>query len=119
MNEIEKKLLREAIGDADPKLCIRSATCIDTGRWWRRSPIWLCCVIGDELIMLAVSRRRYLEKVSLTACTSCHYSQASGELVIAPAENLRVNRLKVSPREAIQILRIINPASLASTSQNK
>ena len=118
MNELETQLLRETVGDAEPSLCIRSGARIDAGRWWRRTPIWLC-IVGGELVMLAVARRRYLEKVALADCAASHYSHATGELVIEPVENLRFNRFRLSPREAIQILRTLNPDSLGRTLQNQ
>lgn len=118
MNELEKQLLQETVGSAAAKLCIRSGEGIDAGRWWRRTPVWLC-VVGDELVMLAVARRQHVEKVSLSACTSSHYSHATGELVIEPVENLRFNRFRISLREAIQLLKILNPASLAPKLQNQ
>lgn len=118
MNELELELLREAVGNAEPQLCIRSGARIDAGRWWRRTPVWIC-LVGGELVMLAVARRRYIEKVALSACASSHYSHATGELIIAPAENLRYNRFRLTPREAIRILARINPGSLGRTLQNQ
>lgn len=118
MNELEKQLLREAAGDTAPDVSIRSGERIDAGRWWRRTPVWLC-IVGGELIMLAVARRRYLERVALAECTASHYSHATGELVIAPVEGLRFNRFRLPPREAIKLLRTLNPGSLSCTLQNQ
>lgn len=118
MNELERQLLREAAGGTEPELSIRSGERIDAGRWWRRTPVWLC-IAGGELIMLAVARRRYLEKVALADCAASHYSHATGELVIEPVEGLRFNRFRLPPREAIRILRTLNPGSLGSKLQNQ
>lgn len=104
MNELEKQLLRETVGDAEPRLTVRSKTLIDTGRWWRRSPMWLC-VMADELMMLAVSRRRYVARLPLEGSEGSHYCHTSGELVVEPGEELRVNRFRVSPREALELLK--------------
>ena len=103
MNELEEKLLREETGGAEPGLRIRTGTRIDLGRWWRSSPVWLC-IVGNELILLAVARRRYFERVSLTDCRGSHYVHATGELVIDPTESLRIKRLSLSPREALDVL---------------
>lgn len=118
MNQLETQLLQEAVGNAEPKLCIRSGERIDAGRWWRGTPVWLC-IVGGELIMLAVARRRYVERVALADCSGSHYSPATGEVVIGPAEGLRFNRFKLPPRDAIQILRTINPGSLGRKFQNQ
>lgn len=117
MNQIEQSLLREQVGEVTPTLLIRSRTKIDTGRWWRKTRVWLC-VVGDEFVTLAVARRRHAEKIAITHCPDSHYNPSSGELVIEPGENLRLNRFKVTPREAIRILKILNPSSVNRTLQN-
>lgn len=104
MNRLEERLLREEVGDAKPVLCIRSATRIDAGRWWRRTPVWLC-VMEDELVMLAVARRRYIDAIALEDCQATRYCHASGELVIEPGEDLMFNRFALSLTEALELMR--------------
>ncbi len=115
MNELETQLLREMVGVNKATLIIRTRDNIDAGRWWRKTPLWLC-VVGDHLVMLAVARRRYAEKIAIAECPDSHYNPATGELVIEPGENLRFSRFKISPREAIQILKILNPQSVSKNS---
>jgi hypothetical protein len=103
MNRFEQQLLREETGDAEPLLCVRSKARIDAGRWWRRTPVWLC-VMADELCMLAVARRRYVARIPISECTASHYNHATGELVIEPGESLRFSRFPLSPLEALRIL---------------
>jgi hypothetical protein len=117
VNELEQQLLREQVGINLPTLTIRSRAKIDAGRWWRKTPLWLC-VVGGELVMLAVARRRYAEKIAIAECPDSHYNPSTGELVIKPGENLRFSRFKMPPGEAIQILKIINPQSISKTLQN-
>ena len=107
MNRLEQQLLREETGDAEPRLCLRSRARIDAGRWWRRTPVWLC-VMENELCMLAVARRRYVARIALSDCTASHYNHATGELVIVPGESLRFSRFPVSPREALRILSFLS-----------
>ena len=104
MNELEQQLLQETTGGAEPRLVVRTRTCIDTGRWWRRTPVWLC-IMADELLMLAVSRRRYVARMPLDVCTGTHYCHTTGELVVEPGEKLTYNRFRVTPREALELLR--------------
>jgi hypothetical protein len=106
MNPLEKALFQEETGTAEPLLCIRTKTRIDAGRWWRSVPVWLC-VAGDELTMFAVARRRYFERSAIADCGASHYNHASGELVVEPAEQLRLSRFAMSPREALSILNFI------------
>jgi hypothetical protein len=107
MNELEQQLLRAECGDTEPKLCLRTRTKIDAGRWWRRTSVWLC-VVGEELVLLAVARRRYVERVKLVDCQKSHYSHATGELVIEPTEHLRIKHLSLTPREALDVLHFLS-----------
>lgn len=105
MNELEQQLLCEAIDDAKPRLLIRTRTRVDTGRWWRRTPLWLC-VTADELVLLAVSRRRYLERVPIGECRGTRYCHATGQLVIEPTESLTLSHLAMSTKQALAVLQI-------------
>ncbi|MFZ9935506.1 MAG: hypothetical protein ACO3JG_00450 [Luteolibacter sp.] len=106
MNPLEQQLLKETAGEAPPRLILRTRTRIDTGRWWRASPLWLCIMPG-EIILLAVGRRRHFERIPLAACRSSHYNAATGELVIAPADHLHFPRLAMTPTEALRVLKLI------------
>lgn len=110
MNSLEKKLLLAETGGAEPRLCIRSGTTVDTGRWWRRSPVWLCAT-DDELLMLAVARRRFSARIALRDARASRYHHASGELVIEPGEALPLQRFKLPLDEALRILNLINNTS--------
>ena len=110
MNELESKLLAELTGGAEPKLLLRTRTRIDCGRWWRRTPVWLC-VTASELILFAVARRCYSGRVPLADCHSSHYAHTTGELVIDPTEGLRIKRLSLTPREALDALDFLTKQS--------
>jgi len=103
MNELEQQLLREETNGAEPRLMVRSKTRIDTGRWWRLTPVWLC-VMADELVMLAVSRRCHVSRLPLADCGGTHYCHTTGELVVEPGEDLTHNRFRVTPREALDLM---------------
>jgi hypothetical protein len=103
MTPTESALLKELTGGAEPKLLLRTRTRIDCGRWWRRNPVWLC-ITADELLLFAVARRRYNERVPIADCHASHYAHTTGELVIDPSGSLRINRLSLTPREALNVL---------------
>jgi hypothetical protein len=103
MNALESALLTELTGGAEPKLLLRTRTRIDAGRWWRSNPVWLC-ITANELILFAVARRRYTERVPLADCHASHYAHSTGELVIDPTETLRIKHLSLTPREALNAL---------------
>ncbi len=110
MNELEKQLLQSTVGDTEPRLAVRSRTRIDTGRWWWPTRAWLC-VMADEVVMLTVSRRRYLERVPLHDCADTYYCHASGSLVIEPVEGLTCNRFRMAPLQALEMLKVMKPGS--------
>lgn len=107
MNQLEQQLLREHVGDAEPRLRLRTKTRVDTGRWWRKTPLWLC-VMEDELVLLSVSRRRYLERVALSESTKSHYNHSTGKLVIEPTETLQYNSCTLTLRDSLRVLNFLN-----------
>ena len=114
MNPLEQALLQEATGQAGPLLLLRTDTRIDTGRWWRSSPLWLAVMPG-ELLVLAVGRRRYLERIPVAGCSGSFYNHATGELVLAPADPLRFRQLRMKPSTALRVLSLLSPSMNSST----
>lgn len=104
MNKRESHLLSEVTDAARARLCIRTKTRIDVGLWWRPKRAWIC-VADDQLVMLAVARRRYVARKPLAEIKDSYYCHASGQLVIEPGEDLTFNRFRVTPREALQVLK--------------
>jgi len=109
--------LHEETGGELPTVSVRSRAKIDAGRWWRKTPVWLC-VVGKVLVIFAVARRRYVEKLALAECPDSYYNHATGELVIEPGENLRFNTFKMSAKDAIQLLKVIDKESVFENSPN-
>jgi len=116
MTQLERQLLRHATDGVEPRICIRTATRVDTGRWWRPTPVWLC-VMADELVLLSVSRRRYLERVALDECRATRYCHATGQLVIEPTESLTFPHLAMSPKQALAVLAFFTDRKRTSDSQ--
>ena len=104
MNDLETALLRSEVGDAVPRLALKTNTHVDAGGWLKkRAPVWLC-LMDDQWVVLAVGRRRYVQAVSLSDCADSYYCAASGALVIAPTEDLEIQRLVMSPADALNVL---------------
>lgn len=85
---------------------IKTSTMIDTGHWFLKSRIWLAFT-SEELILVAVGRRRYIEKVPFSECGESYYCHATGELVLEPIETLMYKRLKMTPADALKVLKAI------------
>jgi hypothetical protein len=107
VNELEKKLLQSMVGEKVPRLCLKTETRADTGRWLRHSSVWLA-VTAEHLVVLAVARRQYAQAIPLAECVESTYCHATGALVIAPTENLEINRLAMTPADALRVLEILN-----------
>lgn len=108
MTELEKRLLATdgGISPEALRLCIQSRQRVDTGRWWRRSPLWVCAT-GSHLILLAVSRRKYIEQVPLADCRDSRYNAESGGLILAPVETVLFSRIRMRPSDALAVLRLV------------
>jgi hypothetical protein len=111
MNELEKKLLQETVGKAEPRLCLKTKTKVDAGRWWMRSPLWLC-VADDKLVLLAVARRCYVQVVQLSDCLASDYCHAAGELVLKPVEGVEFDHIAMSPADALKVLGEVRESAL-------
>lgn len=103
MTEAIKQLLLAQSGGREPRLVVRTGTRVDTGRWLRRSALWLC-LTDDRLMMLAASRRAYCQSMPLTDAADSWYCHTTGQLVIEPNDSLRFNRLDMTPAQALSVL---------------
>lgn len=106
MSRPEREVLLAQTDGAKPRLLLRTDTRVDTGRWLRGTPLWLCLTL-DELLLLAASRRWYLERLPLADCRDSRYHPMSGQLLIASATPPRLNRAAMSPGHALLVLRAI------------
>lgn len=106
MNKVEQAVLKHEVGEVSPRLCIKTRTRIDAGRWWWPVPLWLL-VLDDELVLLAAGRRRFVRRVPLAKANQSHYDHQEGALVIAPCEDLPVNQLVMNASEAVRVLRLM------------
>lgn len=114
MNQLESALLKELTGGAEPKLLIRTHTRIDCGLWWRNTPVWLC-ITQAEIIIFAVARRHYIERISIGKCTKSYYEPSNGKLVIVSELSLRIGQLALSLREALKVLEFFTTSNKKTT----
>lgn len=117
MTPLETSLLHEACGGREPRLLLRTRTRVDAGRWWRTSPLWLA-IDGNDLVLFAVARRKYLDSVPLADCHASQYIHSSGQLMIGPTEQLRINQIALTPGEALLVLDAMGaPVARLSTNE--
>ena len=110
----------EALGDARVLVVVRTATRVDVGSWLGPSRVWLFALAEQFLLLapprnplarwpglarrLGVSTRPYVERIGLSQLRGSTYNHVTGELVLAPANAVRLRRLKVTPRDGYQLL---------------
>lgn len=104
MTATERDLQLKAVGDQRVLLTLRTDTRIDTGKWWRKSRLWLT-ITEDHLILFAASRRGYAQAVPVAQCQQSHYCPTAGGLLLEPRETWRFNPVAVAPTQAVEVLR--------------
>ena len=111
----EKHLLKQFGDGQDPIELIKSTTKIDTGGWMRNSNLWLA-IFKDEVVVMAIGRRKYIDRAPLTDITQTHYCHTTGELVLAPIQTMIHRRLKMSPGDSLRAFDAlgINPSTLSN-----
>jgi hypothetical protein len=53
-----------------------------------------------------------------SSCGESHYNHATGEFVVVPGEELKFSHFPLSPREALELLRILNPSKITTHTRN-
>lgn len=106
LNPVEQAVLQSAAGGAAPTFCVRTETRVDAGGWLRGTPVWLVC-LPEQLVVLVAGRRQYFCVVPLAEARQSHYAHQTGDLVIAPCEELRFRQLAMPPSDAIRVLRFL------------
>ncbi|MGB0766603.1 MAG: hypothetical protein ACPGYV_02705 [Phycisphaeraceae bacterium] len=110
MSDRERELLHVELAGQHAAYTLRTQTRIDTGRWWRKSRLWLC-VASDDLLLFAAHKRRYVQRMPLRACMGSRYCHASGVLLLEPRDDWRFCTIDVSPADAAAVLKRIDNAS--------
>lgn len=99
----EQSLFDDASGGLEANLILRSKSKVDAGGWFFNDSLCLCFT-KQHLYVVAMGRRQYVLKISYKDCEYSHYCHASGELVIAPIEDVTYRNFKLSPLKALRAL---------------
>ena len=124
-----RALAAELIGGKGVFLVVPTRTGIDVGSWLGRSRV-CACALADHLLLFAPARNPlallakaarlagklrlpaspYAQRIPFEQLRESTYNQVTGELVLAPATDARVRRLKVPPLDGHRLLAQIPPA---------
>ena len=97
------EFLDSLVGEEPVFGLLKTRTRTDTGNWFFKRPVWACTLAG-ELLLFAKGKRPYAERVPFDKLGASTYNHVTGELMLAPADGLRVTRLKMPPMEGLQVL---------------
>jgi len=114
LNALERAVFVAGTNQSEPRLAVPSQTRIDTGRWWRRTRLWVC-VTDRDMVVLAAGRRRYIERFPIAECRASHYCHTTGELVIQADKGPRFNHLAMSPVDGLAVLHAIGAVNAEET----
>ncbi|MBI3987284.1 MAG: hypothetical protein HY343_10205 [Lentisphaerae bacterium] len=103
MRPDELGLLREALGGTDGVFAlVLSDTRADTGGWFRRPKVWVAAT-RDRLAVWAAGRRPWLETIEFSRLRESLYNHVTGELVLAPALEMKRRCLRMSPLDGYRM----------------
>jgi hypothetical protein len=101
--ERRRRFLLDLLGDRDLYLALPSRTAVDVGSWLGRRRVAVYA-LGDGLVLAAWGPRPYVERVPYEALRESLYNHVTGELVLGPAPETCVRRLRMSPLDGYQVL---------------
>lgn len=103
MTLAEQKLLEDLCPNEQVLLLLKSDSRTDTGSWLRGGRVWVGAT-RKELVLLASGRKPLFQKTPFPVLRESLYNHVTGELILAPARELTLNRIKVPPLDGYQLL---------------
>lgn len=106
LSQRKTRLMNELAGTRDIRMAMGTGTRTDVGRWFGKGRVCLC-LTDMELLLFAVGKRSYVERIPVHGLSESRYNHVTGELVLAPAEGARVTRLKMPPLDSLGLLELV------------
>ncbi len=104
MGDPERLLAREQLDDGDRVYYgVCSATRADVGHWLGRGVVW-SLALDHDLLLFAAGKRPLIERIPYGQIRRSMYNHVTGELVLAPSHNLRIEQLALPPAAGYQLL---------------
>lgn len=83
--------------------CVATGSGVDVGSWFGKRRLYVF-VLRGRLLLVAAGPRPYVDTVPFEALGGSIYNHVTGELILAPVDYTRVNRLKLTPLDGRAIL---------------
>lgn len=98
--------LEKETGNVRPgnvRFSVLTRTRVDVGSWICKTRVRVS-VLEGHLLLVAPGKRAYVENVPFDAIRESLYNHVTGEVVLGPAEGVKVTRLRMSPLDAARLL---------------
>ena len=102
----ERFLAEQLLEARDVFVVVRTGTKIDVGNWLLKGRVWVFA-LADALAVIAcgpAGPRCRAENIPYTDLRESQYNHVTGQLVLAPVEDLPFRGLKVEPITGYQVL---------------
>ncbi|MDA0321577.1 MAG: hypothetical protein O2923_02515 [Verrucomicrobia bacterium] len=106
MNYRESAVFQEHLDPDHVVGLIRTRTRVDVGMWFRKGRVW-ACMQPAELVLLAQGKRPWVQHIAHESLRESRYNHVTGEVALAPGQNLPLSSLRVKPLEGIELLKSI------------
>lgn len=103
MTRSEQRLLDEVCETAPVLILLKSDSVTDTGGWIFKGRVWAAATATD-LILLADGRKPFLQKSPFTHLGESLYNHVTGELILAPCQGWKMDRIMLPPLDGYQLL---------------
>lgn len=97
------RVLAASAGAGTTDILRPTCTFTDTGLWFRQSRIRTVC-IDTGLLLLAPGRRPCIQQIPFTQLGKSMYNAVTGELLLEPAPEASVRRLKMDPAAGRELM---------------
>jgi len=112
--DAEKELMQLQLGQEEPEVLLRTRTRVDVGMWFRSGRVW-ACRMADSLVLFAQGRKSWRTRIPYASLRRSRYNHVTGELVLAPRSERRVNSLRIMPLEGLGVLKRIYKDEIPET----
>jgi len=99
----EKALMMEGLKGEEAAWLVRTRTKVDVGLWFRRRKVW-CCLARQRLLLFAQGKTPVVCDIPVEQLRKTRYNHITGELILSPAEGVRVRCLRMPPLDAFELL---------------
>ncbi len=103
LSKAEKALMDEAVAGENVVWLVRTGTRVDVGRWLSKKRVWLCLLPG-RLVLFASGKRSVVESALVPELGQSRYNHVTGEIMLAPADNLTNSELRLRPLDGFELL---------------